>query len=329
MTEDRDPNRTQDDGRRADESVMVRRTSTRRGALGGSAAVAVGAVAVAAGAALTACGGGKSSTSSESSAAGSSAEGTSAAATGAVSTVGSESGALSLQINGANHQISSSPDTMLLYVLRDEIGLKGPKFGCGLSQCGACAVLADGKQKPRTSPQSSSGDKATGRGFALVLRDGTYDAEVAEVEVDRATGQIMVTHVYVVEDHGLTVNPRACKLGIEAGITQSVSRTFLEQVDFDKSKVTSLTGVGEAHCNPLPAAVGDAVFDAIGVRNASPSDARRGGQEGNGLVSVGEPGVVSGSPTIGPRRRARGAFGCSLGASLGRGQVVRHRVLVP
>jgi len=49
-----------------------------------------------------------------------------------------------LRINGREREIRSEPDTPLLYVLRDELKLKGAKFGCGLEQCGACAVLVDG-----------------------------------------------------------------------------------------------------------------------------------------------------------------------------------------
>src|SRR4051812_42613106 len=49
-----------------------------------------------------------------------------------------------LTVNGREHEISSEPDTPLLYVLRDELALNGAKFGCGLGQCGACTVLVDG-----------------------------------------------------------------------------------------------------------------------------------------------------------------------------------------
>ncbi|SMX41076.1 (2Fe-2S)-binding protein [Maliponia aquimaris] len=51
---------------------------------------------------------------------------------------------LSLRINGQTHQVAADPTTPLAYVLRNALGLKGTKLGCGLEQCGACAVLVDG-----------------------------------------------------------------------------------------------------------------------------------------------------------------------------------------
>jgi nicotinate dehydrogenase subunit A len=50
-----------------------------------------------------------------------------------------------LDVNGKKHAVEVSPDTPLLYVLRNDLGLNGPKFGCGLGQCGACTVIMDGK----------------------------------------------------------------------------------------------------------------------------------------------------------------------------------------
>ena len=53
--------------------------------------------------------------------------------------------AVKLTVNGKRHTVSSAADTPLLYVLRNELGLHGPRFGCGLSQCGACTVHVDGE----------------------------------------------------------------------------------------------------------------------------------------------------------------------------------------
>jgi nicotinate dehydrogenase subunit A len=50
-----------------------------------------------------------------------------------------------LKINGHDHDVDAEPDTPLLYVLRDDVGLNGAKFGCGLGQCGACTVMVDGQ----------------------------------------------------------------------------------------------------------------------------------------------------------------------------------------
>ncbi|MGM3423981.1 (2Fe-2S)-binding protein [Pseudomonas sp. Snoq117.2] len=52
---------------------------------------------------------------------------------------------IELKVNGEPRQLDVDPGMPLLEALRDELGLKGPKFGCGLGECGACTVLADGK----------------------------------------------------------------------------------------------------------------------------------------------------------------------------------------
>jgi nicotinate dehydrogenase subunit A len=52
---------------------------------------------------------------------------------------------ITLTVNGVPHQVDAAPDTPLLYALRNDLGLNGAKFGCGLGQCGACTVLVDDK----------------------------------------------------------------------------------------------------------------------------------------------------------------------------------------
>ncbi|MGH7121473.1 MAG: (2Fe-2S)-binding protein [Acetobacteraceae bacterium] len=50
-----------------------------------------------------------------------------------------------LHVNGKVENVEGEPDSMLLYALRDDLGLHGPKFGCGLAECGACTVIMDGR----------------------------------------------------------------------------------------------------------------------------------------------------------------------------------------
>src|SRR4029450_3272069 len=52
---------------------------------------------------------------------------------------------VSLQVNGRTHTVDVDPQTPLLYVLSDDLELKGPKFGCGMAQCGACTVISNGR----------------------------------------------------------------------------------------------------------------------------------------------------------------------------------------
>jgi nicotinate dehydrogenase subunit A len=67
---------------------------------------------------------------------------------------------LTLRVNGASRTVNVEPDTPLLYILRNDIELNGPRFGCGLSQCGACTVLVDGRPtRSCATPVSTIGSK--------------------------------------------------------------------------------------------------------------------------------------------------------------------------
>ena len=51
---------------------------------------------------------------------------------------------MTLKVNGKNHTVDADPTTPLLYILRNDLNLQGPRFGCGLGQCGACTVIING-----------------------------------------------------------------------------------------------------------------------------------------------------------------------------------------
>jgi aerobic-type carbon monoxide dehydrogenase small subunit (CoxS/CutS family) len=75
---------------------------------------------------------------------------------------------VSLRVNGATHEVDVEPSTPLLYVLRNDLGLRGPRFGCGLAQCGACTVIIDGvaTRSCVTSAAQVSGEITTLEGLS-------------------------------------------------------------------------------------------------------------------------------------------------------------------
>lgn len=69
--------------------------------------------------------------------------------------------AVSLQVNGARHSSPAAADTPLLYILRNDLGLYGAKYGCGIAQCGACTVLLDGQPIRSCTYPASSAEQRT------------------------------------------------------------------------------------------------------------------------------------------------------------------------
>jgi CO/xanthine dehydrogenase Mo-binding subunit len=153
------------------------------------------------------------------------------------------------------------------------------------------------KWEKRPSPrQNVSGNIVTGRGVTYVKYElvRTYVGAVAEVEVNRTTGEIRVPRFYVVHDCGEIINPDGLKNQIEGNVIQTVSRTLIEELKFNRAHTTSLDwasypiltfpgvpdivmdlidrpaerpwGAGEPAAAVVPSAISNAVFDAIGVR---------------------------------------------------------------
>lgn len=152
------------------------------------------------------------------------------------------------------------------------------------------------KRRPAGGRVAHGVKPAQGRGIAWVSRDDTRVATIADVTVDPNTGGIKVRRVVVAHDCGLVINPDGLKNQIEGNIIQSLSRTLHEEVTFDTAHVTSRdwvgypilrfeeipdridivlvnnrpdqpsTGGGEPSTCPTAAVIGNAVFDAIGVR---------------------------------------------------------------
>jgi nicotinate dehydrogenase subunit B len=157
----------------------------------------------------------------------------------------------------------------------------------------AAADKAQWKSRPSPAP-ASSGNLASGRGVALTQRANAYCAAVADVEVNKTTGEIAVKRIVSSHDCGLIINPDGVTNQVEGNILQGVSRALFEEVTFDAEGVTSLDwktypilkftdvpdldivlinrpemealGAGEPSTIPVPAAIANAIFDAVGVR---------------------------------------------------------------
>jgi nicotinate dehydrogenase subunit B len=157
----------------------------------------------------------------------------------------------------------------------------------------ATATKAGWTDKPAPA-LASNGGKAVGRGVATANRANTMTAAVAEVEVDKATGEVTVKKITLGHDCGLIVNPDGLQNQIEGNVLQAVSRALLEEVKFDSTGQKNLDwksypvirfgeipeveivlknrpemqplGGGEPSIVPVTAAIANAIFDATGAR---------------------------------------------------------------
>ena len=106
----------------------------------------------------------------------------------------------------------------------------------------AAMKLASWQARPGPNPNAGSGPVVKGRGISYLRYNNaiTYVAAVAEVEVNKDTGEIRVTRVCASHDCGEMVNPDGVANQVEGGVLQTVSRTLMEAVTWDRNKVTSV-----------------------------------------------------------------------------------------
>jgi nicotinate dehydrogenase subunit B len=171
-----------------------------------------------------------------------------------------------------------------------------------LTDARAVAVIKAAAEKFGWQPRSEfprrptgPGEIVRGRGMALAQRSDTLCAAMVEIEVNRTTGDVRPVRWAVAHDCGLIINPHNLMLTIEGNIIQGSSRALMEEVTYDRNMVTSLdwtsypilditqvpdridivtinrpelpaAGAGEASTRPVAAAIGNAIFDATGIR---------------------------------------------------------------
>jgi nicotinate dehydrogenase subunit B len=177
-----------------------------------------------------------------------------------------------------------------------EFRLKHLQDPRGIELLQRLAAVAKWERRPSPQKNGGSGDIAKGRGLSYVKYElnRTYVGAVAEVEVNRQTGEIRVPRFHIVHDCGQIINPDGLKNQIDGNVIQTVSRTLMEELAWDRSMVTSLDwasypiltfpavpevvielidrpnerpwGGGEPSAAVIPSAISNAVFDAVGAR---------------------------------------------------------------
>jgi isoquinoline 1-oxidoreductase subunit alpha len=126
---------------------------------------------------------------------------------------------INIKVNGTPHQLDVEGDTPLLWVLREEIGLTGTKFGCGIAQCGACTVHVNGQAMRSCSVPIASLEGAEIITIEGLSRDSTHPVQQAWLteQVPQCgycqSGQIMATAAY------LKANPNPSNADIDANLT--------------------------------------------------------------------------------------------------------------
>jgi nicotinate dehydrogenase subunit A len=150
---------------------------------------------------------------------------------------------ITLHINGAAREVEADPSTPLLYVLRNQLGLTGAKFGCGLEQCGACAVLLDGVARP-----SCVAPVAQFEGAQIETVEGLGDEErpgpVQRAFIDEAAAQCgyctpgLVVAVEALRRRETVPDEKSvrealkghlCRCGTHAAVLRAVARVLRER----------------------------------------------------------------------------------------------------
>jgi nicotinate dehydrogenase subunit A len=134
---------------------------------------------------------------------------------------------ISLKVNGQTHSFDVDPTTPLLYVLTDDLALNGPKFGCGLGQCGACTVLVKGQavRSCITPVESVQGvEIITLEGLGTV--DKPHPIQKAFIEEQAAQCGFCLNGVILTAKAFLDKNPKATEKEIQEGMSRVLCRCF-------------------------------------------------------------------------------------------------------
>ncbi|HKV03593.1 MAG TPA: (2Fe-2S)-binding protein [Candidatus Acidoferrales bacterium] len=136
--------------------------------------------------------------------------------------------AISLKVNGGVHTADVAPDTPLLYVLSDELQLRGPKFGCGLGQCGACTVLISGQAvRSCVTPVSAVNQREVTTLEGIGTPEKPHAIQQAFIDEEAAQCGFCLSGVILTAKALLDENPKASDEEIQKAMSNVLCRCFV------------------------------------------------------------------------------------------------------
>jgi aerobic-type carbon monoxide dehydrogenase small subunit (CoxS/CutS family) len=136
---------------------------------------------------------------------------------------------ISLKVNGREHALEVDPATPLLFVLADELGLNGPKFGCGMAQCGACTVIVAREAKRScVVPVSEVGAAEITTLEGLGSEDNPHPLQQAFIDEGAAQCGFCLSGVMLTAKVVLDANPHATDQEIRESLSGILCRCFVQ-----------------------------------------------------------------------------------------------------